>query len=246
MKKNTTTPISQKLIAGARSNPTATPPWPKSCSAFLMNCRKALSSSFLLAFALTILPIAVHAESKPQRPRQIHKLHLTLKVAQLDTAVTRILTQAQKQDAFVQRRYSRPKTERFTLKVAIGDQLRQLLAFIKKQGIVIKETNETTNIGAKLARYQADLTSWQKHLNELYKLMNHSDFEETLELEKEIQRVVSRIETLKGKIRYLKRRSRMATVRVSFQFEPPVDNEYQNLGIPWVRLVGIKHFMDKF
>ena len=77
-------------------------------------------------------------------------------------------------------------------------------------------------------------------------LANAKNVEESLEVERELNRLSAEIERLEGRLKYLRNRARYSTITVTFQPErvDDVPNQAFQLPFPWLRELGLGRLMN--
>ena len=103
------------------------------------------------------------------------------------------------------------------------------------------------DVAGKLLELRAKLKTKKKLLDDLYSLFNTSRFHQTLDIEREIGRVIINIESLKGKIQYYKDRILKSEITL-FINQKNVSKVKKIKGARWVwiKALGVKKIMTNW
>lgn len=87
----------------------------------------------------------------------------------------------------------------------------------------------------------------EEHLAKLQKMVEGSDVSEALELEQEVNRVITEIERNRGQLNYYRERVALMHLSVNFvQTAGTVPGSGGGVPIPWVRSLNIEDFLERF
>ena len=120
--------------------------------------------------------------------------------------------------------------------------------FIAEKAYINDEQNVRENIGLKMVNTRVSLQTKEKLLKDLFKVLDESGFKHTVEIEKEISKVIIEIEELKGRLRYLKDRMEMAevTLYLNERIERETGQRIFTSEWPWIRSLGIDNMIHSF
>jgi uncharacterized protein DUF4349 len=103
------------------------------------------------------------------------------------------------------------------------------------------------DVGGKLLELRAKLKTKKKLLDDLNSLFNTSKFHQTLDIEREIGRVIINIESIKGKIQYYKDRISKSEITLFInQKNISKVKKIQGARWVWIKRLGVKKIMTNW
>ncbi len=113
-------------------------------------------------------------------------------------------------------------------------------------GYIGDERIQRTDVGETLLDLRTRLKTKESLLTSLYKIFEDAQIQQTLEVEKELGKVVMEIEDIKGRIAYLDDRISLAEVTVSINIQP---NAKKPATVPrsrweWMNSLGIEALLS--
>jgi len=120
--------------------------------------------------------------------------------------------------------------------------------FVANKAYINDEQQVRENVGLKVINTKVTLQAKEKLLKDLFKVMGSSGFSHTVEIEKEISKVIIEIEKLKGRLRYLKDRMNNAeiTVYINEQAVQKTGDRIYSSEWDWIRELGIEQLINSF
>jgi hypothetical protein len=158
-----------------------------------------------------------------------------------DRAIKRLLRFATEQNGYV-KSYS---NENVVLRLPV-ERVPRVREAILDVGFIGDERIKRTDMGEALVELRTRLKIRETLLANLYKLFENAAVEQTLEIEKELGKVVMEIEEIKGKTAYLEDRIAMAEVTVSINARPGARKgpSGERARWEWMNSMGIEHLMS--
>ena len=101
-----------------------------------------------------------------------------------------------------------------------------------------------TDLGQEILRQTSMIEAREEILARNLELLSSSDVEGTLELEREIRRLMTEIDRSKGTLRRLENDRRMAMVSVSLSFQNQSLPDYRPSNFPWINAVDFYQFIE--
>lgn len=121
----------------------------------------------------------------------------------------------------------------------------QILNYLKNKGIIITQNFSTLDYSDKILTLNTTIKVKEQYLNQLNQLIQEANLTQTLEMEKEISKVITELEELKGDYQYYIELA--STIEVDIQF---LSFEQKNLPTTpypgWISKLGIYNFLERF
>ncbi len=193
---------------------------------------------FAVLFAALAIFAGVPAEAKTTETVSVK---VVLKVPRPDVFKRDLMTYAEKQGGYLLR--LSPTELVLSLPASLGTK--KILERVTQDALVVERAVSRSDVGERIVDLETGIKVKQKHLENLYKLFARTNFEQTLELEKETGRVVASIERMQGELRYLKDRLNSMVVRVGFQYRPP-RRAVAPVRFAWLKRMNIQAFLRRF
>ena len=135
-------------------------------------------------------------------------------------------------------------TGQLTIRLAPGynDELKALFV---KLGYILDEQISREDAGEKLVDLAARLSVKEKLLKELYALFNASQFHQTLEVEKEIGKLIVEIEQIKGEMAFHRDRIALSEYTIHLNVLPPAGKKGSEPRWQWVNTLGIPDLLKE-
>lgn len=112
--------------------------------------------------------------------------------------------------------------------------------------VVLSRQIARKDAGERMAQLKAEIESKRKHLANLKRLFDETDFSQTLEIEKEYLRAVQEMEGLLGELKYLSESAQYTTLQVRFQLERAQGIVRQPPQFPWMADRGVEQVLGEF
>lgn len=117
--------------------------------------------------------------------------------------------------------------------------------FVTGKGYVIDEQVFRENVSEKMIDLKTRLRVKEKLLGDFYRLFDSSKFHQTLDVEREIGKLILEIESIKGKINYYRDRVTLSEVTVFINSRKPVtDTGKAVTKWKWIRGLGIPSLLN--
>ncbi|MBE7440374.1 MAG: DUF4349 domain-containing protein [Spirochaetales bacterium] len=192
----------------------------------------------VLVMAL-LFPISLWSAGDPLS--EIIRLDYVLKVTDQNRAEKSITAWAEENGGYMQSLRRDAVTIRFSSRVGPG----ALSVMLRDSGLVVEESIKRLDQSERLNSIAASLAIKSKHLERLQALFSSSDLEQTVAVEKELQKVVQEIERLKGEERRLKEDIAYYTAAIRFT-TTGVATRPSRAGIGWIDRLGLDLFLENF
>lgn len=173
----------------------------------------------------------------PQDRKIAYTAALAVNVASVPAKVEQAIRTAVEMGGYMSERGDR----KLTVRVPV-DRFEEYLAAIEALGTVINRLVRGKDVTEEYQDLEIRLKNGEKALERLRALLERAEgVKDVLEIEKEIQRVTTEIETLKGRIRYLSEVTALATVEVLFiASDQAPAAPGRRCPFPWVRRLGVE------
>lgn len=179
--------------------------------------------------------------SEPGREAVAVKAALVLKVFEPATTAATVIAKTRELDGFFLRRT--PK--RLVLKVPAAG-LDVLIDAVEAEGKVLSKSYQSESLRGDLERVRRRISSQRNLLEKYFEILEEANAKAVVSVQQRITGLIQRIETLKGRQRKLKNRSRLAELVVDFRFRertPPAPGESS---FPWLNRVGLAPLYEEF
>ncbi|HSV98344.1 MAG TPA: DUF4349 domain-containing protein [Spirochaetota bacterium] len=123
-----------------------------------------------------------------------------------------------------------------------AERVQRIRDVILDTGYIGDERLQRTDVGESLLDLRTRLKTKESLLASLYKIFEDAQVQQTLEVEKELGKVVTEIENIKGRIAYLEDRVSLAEVTVSINTQPGAKKDAPGTRSrwDWVNSLGIE------
>lgn len=183
--------------------------------------------------------------SEPESKRLvIYTGQMVVVVPDWKGAVTAFLAETEKLGGYMQNQHNNSVTVRVP-----AEQLDALIEFATAQGLVTEKqvdardvTKQVTDIGIRID----NLKRARERLVEI--LQNAQKTSDILQIERELNRVTTELETMKGQLATLKDQISLSTLTVRFEANAPEATSYrQQKASPfaWINALGVRHLLDR-
>jgi len=172
---------------------------------------------------------------------EIIRFDYVLKVTDQSRAEKSITAWAEKNSGYMQSLRQDAVTIRFSSSVGPA----ALSGMLRDSGLVVEEAIKRLDQSERLNSIKASLAIKNKHLERLQALFAQSDLEQTVAIEKELQKVIQEIESLKGEERRLKEDIAYYTALIRFT-TAGVATRPARVGIGWIAELGLDRFLENF
>ncbi len=109
---------------------------------------------------------------------------------------------------------------------------------------LVSKQSARKDTGERRLELRAAIDSKRKHLENLRKLFDETDFSQTLEIEKEYLNAVQELERLLGEYKYLEESARYTTLTFQFQLEAVSTAPVQIPAFPWMADRGVEQVLS--
>jgi hypothetical protein len=116
---------------------------------------------------------------------------------------------------------------------------------IASYGQLVERSVGRQDVSTRMRDLETAIRVREDHLNKLQKMVEGSNAEQTLQLEKEVNRVISSIEENRGRLNYYRERVALMHVAVEFTHSSAPSGD-TGIPIDWVRNLNIEDFLDRF
>ncbi|GIX41449.1 MAG: hypothetical protein KatS3mg129_1182 [Leptospiraceae bacterium] len=121
----------------------------------------------------------------------------------------------------------------------------QILNYLKNKGIIITQNFSTLDYSDKILTLNTTIKVKEQYLNQLNQLIQEANLTQTLEMEKEISKVITELEELKGDYQYYLELA--STIEVEIQFLSFEQRNLPSTPYPgWISKLGIYNFLERF
>jgi hypothetical protein len=126
------------------------------------------------------------------------------------------------------------------------EHLSKILAAASEQGLVIEKSLAREDLTLEIAEIEGALKSKLEILNRLRGFFDDSNLSATLRIEQTMNELVFEIETIKGRLRVIRDRTKWALVDIYFQFKQRDRIIYVSSPFDWLNTVSLDHFLEEF
>ncbi|PJZ70564.1 hypothetical protein CH373_05730 [Leptospira perolatii] len=134
-----------------------------------------------------------------------------------------------------------------TVSVPVDIPLEDVLGVAAGDGLVIQRNIVRTNVGGEMTDLRAKIGAKRKHLEQLYKLLDESEFVQILEVETEINDTVDELEELQGELNYYSEMAANIRCNLSFRLIAPQQmTPKKPVEFPWMQIRNIESLLERF
>lgn len=121
----------------------------------------------------------------------------------------------------------------------------EIISYIKTLGTIVNQSLKTEEYNDEILKLQTKIKVKEKYLNELNQLTGEANLLQTLDMEREISKVIEELEELKGSYNYYLELSTTQEVMIRFTF---IDaSTIPMISAPgWIETIGIFNFLQFF
>jgi hypothetical protein len=184
---------------------------------------------------------AVPEDSNREQRLESVQTTMVLKVINADTARNHIKKSATSLGGYA----THLNDTSITLKIP-PNKLTEAIALFAAQGIVIQKTIERQDLTMEIAQLEGKLTSQMEILTKLRGFFDGSDLAATLDIERSMARLVNEIESVKGRLRYLKEQARWSLLVIHFNFHERDKVLYVASPFEWLNSANLESFLEEF
>jgi hypothetical protein len=199
----------------------------------MMSLRSTLAALLLLASGLSTPAVASD---------EVVAGNVTVKVAQRDEAAEAIIANAREAGGW----FSTLAGDHITLRVP-ADHVEPLMAFAAELGVLTDRQISRSDYSHELSQARARLATREEMLEQYMEVLEGASAKSVVTVEREVTRLVSEIEQLKGRIRYLEDQVGYGTVTVWFEFRdraaPARDG---SSSFAWLNSLNITDLLGEF
>ncbi len=187
-----------------------------------------------------MLPAVALADEPPPRQTAL-TAHIVLKVVHPDEVRRDTLGDVAKLGGFP----VLVTEQQLVLKVPPA-KLDEALATIAGRGAVLEKTMERNDLTLAIAQLEAQLRSKAEIFGRLRKLLDDSDVNATLQIERDMSQLVMEMESLKGQLRVQRERAAWALIDLAFNFRERDRLVYVYSPFEWINTVDLHRFLGAF
>jgi|GEM_PF-5249195 len=184
-------------------------------------------------------------DEEPQSRRLlIYTAHLTIRVANLDSAEDRFLDLIEARGGYLERR----ENNTLTCRVPAID-FEEVLEETKTFGTVIAQNREAQDVSRQHLDLSIRLDNAVAARDRLLELLEKAtDVADLLEVERELKRLTEEIERLKGELRFLEGRIALSTISVTFNAPARITQRSRRFfsRFEWINRIGVEYVLDQF
>lgn len=205
-----------------------------------------LFPALLLTGACFITSLPVHAAEKNSKSYLVRSYTIYLKTPKLQDSVQYILLQTHKRNGFLIQQRSSPGSEWMQVKIPADQDVTGLLNGLRELGLVARQDKSFTNAAEDILQLKGRIKSLQKFLASLYDLYKTAGLQQSIEVEKNINKTIEKLEAAKGKYRYIINQTQHIRISVHFSFPQVKKQKAMDYGVPWLKQVNISSFIQSF
>jgi hypothetical protein len=173
---------------------------------------------------------------------QVVTSSVVVKVTQRDPAAKAVIDQARALGGY----FSSLTADRVVLRVP-ADKMDALVATAAGQGVVVDRQFSRVDQTFALGDARSRLGAREAMLEQYMALMKEASPDAVLTVERQIVALVSEIEALRGRIRYLEHEIAMARLDVSFQFrDRKAPTRGGSSSFPWLNTLNLQDLVEDF
>ncbi len=200
-------------------------------------------TGLLISFILLFVSHTIWAQEKNTLETHIFEV----KSSQSGMYEQRLLEQNAKLGGYLVQQTRHGNQSRLTIRVPRGEQSKQILDMVKSWQFQIKYAQELDDRRREMLNLQTDVETGQRHYEKLVGLMQNAGLENSLELEREMLEVISKLEQARGRMQFIEKRSQWVELRISFFMTEAVQKKRTaELKIPWLRSLSLSGFLENF
>lgn len=170
------------------------------------------------------------------------QVRLVVKVGDRQEAAGRLARSAEKSKGY----FLEKSGKGVTLRVPAAN-VKKIMAEADQLGQVIDRQFEREDLGGALLEKEAALKAKTDVQRQYLALLNQADTEAALYVEKELIKLVAEVETLKGRIRFLRHRIAFARIEVLFEYRDrsaPVPDGRSSFA--WLNSMNLSDLLEEF
>lgn len=185
---------------------------------------------------------SIASDAVPIQQILIYTAQISMAVFEVSKALNEVEALARSLGGFLSRRTD----NEITIRVPAA-QFDDALAGIAKKGDVLTRNVQVEDVTEEFLDVSLRLKNARQVRERIAQLLaNAKNVEESLQVERELNRLSEEIERLEGRLKYLRDRARYSTITVSFQpvrVDDVSDRAFQ-LPFPWLRELGLGRLMN--
>jgi hypothetical protein len=196
-----------------------------------------MKSFFKLSLVVVCSAVSISAEES-----EIRTATITIVTSSADQTASSVLSAAEKLGGRLQ-----SQTNAAIVVLIPGMSPEEAVEKTVPAGAVILARQSTRkDAGERMAQLKAEIESKRKHLANLKRLFDETDFSQTLEIEKEYLKAVQEMEGLLGELKYLTESAQYTTLQVRFQLERAQGTVRNPPQFPWMADRGVEQVLGEF
>ena len=173
----------------------------------------------------------------------VYTANLTLAIFEVQPALKAIETLAQELGGYM----ASQSNQAITVRVPV-ERFHDAMASLEKLGDIIDRQVQAEDVTQEFFDQEVRLKSARAVRERLEQLLARaSKVDESIAIERELERVVGEIERLEGRIRYLRDRAAFSTIAVRFSTQPKevvAKNAFFKLPFPWLDQLGLGRLLQ--
>ena len=182
------------------------------------------------------------AASPERGPMLIYTANLTMAIFEVQPAIKSIEALARELGGYM----ASQSNQAITVRIPVG-QFHDAMARLEKMGDIIHREIQAEDISQEFFDLEVRLKSARAVRDRLEQLLARATkVDESIAIERELERVVGEIERLEGRIKYLRDRASFSTISVRFSTTPKevVAKGAFKLPFPWLDQLGLAKLLD--
>ncbi len=195
---------------------------------------------FVATLAAALL-VATAGSAQAQQRLTALSARLLVKVVHIDEVRRAVLQEVGTAGGF----HSLVTEDQVRLRVP-PERLSDVLTMLAGKGLVLEKSLQREDLTEPIAQLEGRLRSKEQILTRLRTFFDDSNLQATLEIERNMSKLVEEMEALKGKLRVERDRTRWATVDVSFRFRERERVRYVHSPFTWLNSVDVDAFVARF
>jgi hypothetical protein len=187
-------------------------------------------------------PAAANEPAKARSPVLIYTANLTMAVFDVNPGLKAVETAARELGGFLARQTNNTITVRIP-----AARFHEALARMEKLGDVTARDIQAEDVTAEYLDLELRIKSARSVRERLEQLLGRaSKVEESIAIEREMERVMAEIERMEGRLKYLRDRAQFSTISVTFAARPKelVAKDTFKLPFPWLDQLGLGRLLE--
>ncbi len=195
---------------------------------------------------ITALPENAISREPSEQKYLIKTYRIYMHTAKMRESVDFILDQTKKKQGFLLRQRSSSSKEWLQVKIPAHQDYTTILSGLKQYGLIVNQDKNFSNAGEDIVTLRGKIKTLQQYLDSLYSLYKNSGLQQSIEIEKNINATIRKLEHAKGQYRFLIDQTKNVVISIHFSFPKKVKKTTINFGVYWLKNLSISHFIKNF